>query len=123
MNDEMLLKDEEAKRGAVEARPVSNRLLEGGCPRMAILQIAPELLREIFCLPEGAEIVDLRVPVERMGVLEVKISGAGWPTPEGNVIMRTTGTMTKSDRCIDLGLPSNAVLSGAASEVKPRRDV
>lgn len=87
--------------------------LEG--KKQAILEIAPELLRELFCLPPGAEIVDLRVDINRRGVLELKIDGAGWLTDEGAMLMRTTGVITRefdvdgkeTRRSIEWGFPSN----------------
>ena len=87
--------------------------LEG--KKQAILEIAPHLLRELFCLPPGAEIIDLRVAIDRRGMLEVKIDGAGWLTPEGAMIKRTTGMVTRAfdeegkvtRRSIEWGFPSN----------------
>lgn len=84
-----------------------------GALRLAILQITPELLRELFQLPDGAEILDLRVPIDYRGLLEVKIMGAGWQTLEGQGIMRTVGTVKQEydaeggvvNRSIDWGLP------------------
>lgn len=89
--------------------------LEGNARKLAILQISPELLRELFQLPDGAEVLDLRVPIDYRGLLEVKIAGAGWPTLEGQAIMRTVGTVTREfdaggaevRRSIDWRLPSN----------------
>jgi len=79
--------------------------------RMAILEINPQAFRDLLQLPKGAEISDLRLDIERRGVLEVKIDGAGWEVCEGECLMRTTGTVTtdeKGRRVIDWGLPSNA---------------
>lgn len=92
--------------------------LEG--KKQAILEIAPELLRELFCLPPGAEIVDLRVDINRRGVLELKIDGAGWLTDEGAMLMRTTGVITRefdvdgkeTRRSIEWGFPSNDQAKG-----------
>lgn len=89
--------------------------LEGNARQLAILQISPELLRELFQLPDGAEVLDLRVPIDYRGLLDVKIAGAGWPTLEGQAIRRTTGTVTREfsaegvevRRSINWGLPSN----------------
>lgn len=73
--------------------------------KMAILEIAPEFLREVFCLPDGAEIIDIYVPIDKRGVLEVKIVGAGWLTSEGALIIKTKGTQTQADHYIDWGFP------------------
>lgn len=91
----------------------STVMLEG--KKLAILEIAPNLLCDLFQLPPGAEIVDLRVPIDRRGVLELKIDGAGWLTYEGSMIMRTTGTITRefdgngkeTSRRIDWGFPQS----------------
>jgi hypothetical protein len=84
-----------------------------GYPRMAILEISPEILREVFQLPEGAEILDLRVPIDYRGMLEVKIIGAGWEIPRGAAIVRTRGTIiqefdatgAETRKVIDWGMP------------------
>ena len=71
--------------------------------RMAILEIHPQAFRDLLQLPEGAEISDLRLNIDRRGVLEVKIDGAGWEVREGECLMRTTGTVTTDEngrRCI-----------------------
>lgn len=85
--------------------------------RMAILEIHPQAFRDLLQLPEGAEISDLRLNIDRRGVLEVKIDGAGWEVREGECLMRTTGTVTTDEngrRCIDWGMPSNVQAEGAA---------
>ncbi|MFA6204401.1 MAG: hypothetical protein WC710_14580 [Gallionella sp.] len=84
-------------------------------PLMVILQITPEILRELFQLPEGAEILDLHIPMSYRGLLEVRVMGAGWPTMEGYSIMRTGGTVQKEydadgkvvSRIVDWGLPTD----------------
>lgn len=98
---------------AADGQPYLTGVLEG--KKLAILEIAPPLLRELFCLPPGAEVVDLRVDFSRRGILEVKIEGAGWLTDEGAMTMRTTGTVTRefdaegkeTSRRIEWGFPSN----------------
>lgn len=83
--------------------------------RMAILEIHPQAFRDLLQLPEGAEISDLRLNIDRRGVLEVKIDGAGWEVREGECLMRTTGTVTTEEngrRCIDWGMPSNDRVEG-----------
>lgn len=37
--------------------------------KMAILQLTPSMLREILQLPEEAQIIDVRVPMDRNGFL------------------------------------------------------
>ena len=79
--------------------------------KMAVLEIHPRMFREILQLPEGAEVVDMRIAIDRRGILELKIVGAGFDTKEGEVIRRVTGTVTKNAGgwpFIDWGLPSNA---------------
>ena len=90
---------------------------EDGNPpkKMAILVVHADVLRELFQLPKGAEVVDLRVPVDRRGVIEIKIEGAGWLTGEGVMIQRTAAEVTRNfdaagvetNRTIDWKLPSN----------------
>lgn len=78
--------------------------------RMAILEIHPQIFRDLLQLPDGAEIIDLRVNIERHGVLEVKIDGAGWEVREGEFLMRATGivkTDEQGSKRIDWGMPSN----------------
>jgi hypothetical protein len=83
--------------------------------KLAILQVSPDMLRELFQLPEGAEILDLRIPLDYRGLLEVKICGAGWETLEGQPIQRVVGTVTRHfddygnevQKSIDWGLPKN----------------
>ena len=86
--------------------------------RMAILEIHPQAFRDLLQLPEGAEISDLRLNIDRRGVLEVKIDGAGWEVREGECLMRTTGTVTTDEngrRCIDWGMPSNSLSDPTSS--------
>lgn len=76
--------------------------------QMAILLVDPECLRELLQLPEGTEILDVRTAIDRRGVLEVKIEGAGWNTQEGASIRRTPGKITRGladSRTIDWGMP------------------
>jgi len=83
--------------------------------RMAILEIHPQAFRDLLQLPAGAEISDLRLDIERRGVLEVKIDGAGWVVREGECLTRTTGIVTtdeKGRRVINWGLPFSAKVTG-----------
>lgn len=61
--------------------------------RMAILEVSPEMFRELFQLPPGCEVVGVSVPFDRPGLIEISIRGAGWPTPPGAVLQHTTGAL------------------------------
>ena len=63
---------------------------------MAIFQATPEALTELLQLPAGAYIDGVQAALDRPGVLDVRIRGAGWPTRPGMVIMRTLPTVTKN---------------------------
>ena len=79
--------------------------------KMAVLEIDPRAFRELLQLPDGAEIIDLRVNIDRRGMLEVKIQGAGWNTVAGAVIPHAIGTVTVDavgNRVIDWGFPPDA---------------
>jgi hypothetical protein len=79
----------------------------------AILQIHPAYLRELLQLPDGATLDRIEVPHDRAGLLELRIRGAGWPTVPGEMLTRTTGTVTvlrdaegrEVARTVDWGLP------------------
>jgi hypothetical protein len=81
--------------------------------RAAILQIHPAYLRELLQLPDGATLDRIEVPHDRAGLLELRIRGAGWPTVPGEMLTRTTGTVTvlrdaegrEVARTVDWGLP------------------
>jgi len=75
--------------------------------KMAILRISPQLLQDVLCLPADVELIDIQAPLSDRGVLEIKIVGAGWETPAGCEVLRTTGVITKKDRSIDWGFPSS----------------
>ena len=57
--------------------------------KRAIITIAPEAVRQILKLPEGAIFEEMRIPFGQPGVIEVKVSGVGWETPEGSHICMT----------------------------------
>lgn len=86
--------------------------------KMAVLTVVPEVLRELLCLPPGTTLVDMQVPFERPGVLELKIEGSGWDTPEGSVIMRAPAAEIikegSSRIAVDWKLPSNDGIKRAA---------
>lgn len=70
--------------------------------RGAILQIHARFLRGLLHLPIEAEITGIRVDSgQREDVLEVRIAGAGWETPEGTQLIRTSG-MVEVDSDLDI---------------------
>lgn len=79
--------------------------------KMAVLTVVPEVLRELLHLPPGTQLVDVRVPFKQPGVLELKIEGAGWDTPEGSVIMHAPAAEITRDELagfiVDWKLPPN----------------
>lgn len=83
--------------------------------RMAILRMTSRGLAELLQLPENAEIVEIRMPFDHVGHVEIKVSGAGWDAPEGAAILATTGAVTTQadadgnvvSKTIDWGLPQN----------------
>lgn len=56
--------------------------------KMAILVASPEVIRHLLQLPESTTLIGLNVPFDNPGVLELKIEGAGWNTPEGAMIVK-----------------------------------
>lgn len=56
--------------------------------KMAILIASPGVVRHLLQLPEDVTLIDLKVPFENPGILELKIEGAGWDTPEGSMIVK-----------------------------------
>jgi hypothetical protein len=55
--------------------------------KMAVLTVSPELLIELLHIPPEAKVLDIRVPFSNPGVLELKVEGVGWETPNGAAIM------------------------------------
>ena len=55
--------------------------------RMAVLTLTSEALREILQLPDNTIMVEARIPFLTPGVMEIKVEGAGWLTPECAAIM------------------------------------
>lgn len=74
------------------------------CERMAILLVDYTNLQKILQLPDGAKIVDMKVPFDR-SVLEVKIAGAGWMVGKYDVIQKITGQMDDATGKIVWELP------------------
>jgi len=58
---------------------------------MAIAEVSFEYLAKLLELPHGCEIDAIFVDGHRPGVLQIRLVGAGWQTPEGKVVPRTTG--------------------------------
>ena len=56
--------------------------------QMAILILTPQALRDLLCLPNGMTFIEARSPFDTPGVMEIKVEGAGWETPEGASIQR-----------------------------------
>lgn len=61
--------------------------------KRCIIDIEPHVFRQLLQLPEGALIEDVRVSYERCGVLEIRMSGCGWETPEGYILKHSKGTV------------------------------
>jgi hypothetical protein len=82
----------------------------------AILLCTPEALQELLQLPDGAYIDSVYSPLDKPGTLELRIRGAGWPCELGQLIPRTTATVTRTldaggletARTVDWGLPSSS---------------
>lgn len=75
--------------------------------RMAILAVTPEVFCKLLQLPEDVELVRVNLCPDRRGVMELVIEGAGWITPRGASISRTSGEITEgeSKSVIDWHLP------------------
>lgn len=79
--------------------------------RVAILRVAPEILGELLKLPPGAYIDAVHAPHDQPGSLELRVRGAGWVTPLGNLIPKITGILRRYNAedgtvlVIDWGLP------------------
>ena len=69
--------------------------------KFAILQIHPEVFRQLLQLPENAIVRRINVPHDKYGVVEVTVENVGWETAEAQVIMTTTGQMVDGE--IDWG--------------------
>lgn len=64
--------------------------------RAAIVRVAPEVLSELFQLPEGAYIDAVLSRVDEIGAIEFRIRGAGWPVALGQIIRQTHPTLRKT---------------------------
>ena len=51
--------------------------------KMAILSLTPAVFRELMQLPDGVIVTNIETPIDKNGVVEVRIEGAGWDTYEG----------------------------------------
>ena len=86
--------------------------VDAGLPhkKMAILVAPLDVIRQLLFLPPGSQLIDLRVPFDNPGTLELKIEGAGWYTAEGCVITRVpnaTVTMDENGAVkVDWNLPA-----------------
>lgn len=66
--------------------------------KMAILTLTPEAIRELLQLPENAVFVEQHIPFDQPGVMEIKVEGVGWDTPEGCVIQKAeAATVTRNE--------------------------
>jgi len=69
--------------------------------KFAILQIHPEVFRQLLQLPENAIVRAINVPHNRYGAVEVTLENVGWETAEGQMMMSTDGQIV--DGKIDWG--------------------
>jgi hypothetical protein len=70
----------------------------------AILVFNGELLAKLLQLPEGAQVEQVSVPIDKPGTLEVRISGAGWSHEPGAVLPRFSGVAEPVAWRIDWGM-------------------
>ena len=95
--------------------------------KMAILQVTPEVIRELLHLPDGAVLTDLRVPFHMPGVLELKIEGAGWNTPEaGALCVADPCTVVRGDDgsiSVDWNLPNLAIEKSDEAQLLSKDDL
>jgi len=61
----------------------------------AILEVDAEAMRRILQLPSGATIGAV-LPTARVGVLLLRVDGAGWETKEGDFIRTTKAIVRQS---------------------------
>ena len=80
--------------------------------RMAILRLTPEAIRDLLHLPDKATLIEMRIPFDAPGTMEVKVEGVGWEAPEGSVIAFAEAAIVTRDENgvidIDWRLPKNA---------------
>lgn len=75
--------------------------------RTAIVDFSPECLEELLQLPPGA-MIDRVIPHDHLGVLRVRIVGAGFAVSPGSAIPTCTPTVHRLDGGairIDWGFP------------------
>ena len=85
--------------------------------KAAILEIAPEIFRQMFQIPKEARLVDVGSDLYRDGVLLIKVVGVGPEIPEGACIQRFPGTIYQArsadgdllEPVIDWGLPDETL--------------
>lgn len=65
--------------------------------KCAIIQVDANVFRELFGLPDTAEVVAVECDIETRSVLLLKVIGAGVETPEGGSIPRFTPAIRKMD--------------------------
>jgi len=59
--------------------------------KVRIMQLSTELLRQVLQLPDGTDIVDVRMSFDRPGVMELRILHDSFsPMRDGYVIPRVT---------------------------------
>ena len=59
--------------------------------RMAIAEVSFEYLAKLLELPHGCKIDAIFVDGRRPWVLQIRLVGAGWQTPEGSEVPRIIG--------------------------------
>lgn len=57
--------------------------------QVALFEIQPEALRAMLGLPDGVIITGVREPIDKLGVLQVRVEGMGWWHREGNLLPAT----------------------------------
>jgi len=56
--------------------------------KMAILTLTPDALKDILQLPDDMTFIEVRIPFDRPGTMEIKVEGVGWNTVKGGHIQR-----------------------------------
>lgn len=62
--------------------------------QVAIFEIQPDMLRAMLGLPEGTVISGVREPIDKLGVLQLRVEGMGWSHREGTMIPMTCPVVT-----------------------------
>lgn len=95
----------------------SKMINQGTITKTAILEITPEIFRQMFQIPKEARLVDVWTDFYRDGVLLIKVVGVGFDIPDGAYIQRFRGTISQSrsadgdllEPVIDWGLPDETL--------------